>query len=103
MGNKLSLPHERVVCALFSDHISILASSGGAQCPNSSALQEVRNCNEHACTVYRWQTGPWGLCAEDPAPSSRNTTRVQDPCLRGLQTRKVACVRGGVGQVPPKK
>lgn len=78
-------------------------SSGGTQCPNSSALQEVRNCNEHACAVYHWQAGPWGLCVEDPSSSSRNATRVQDPCLRGLQTRKVICVRAGVGQVPPKK
>ncbi|CAG02749.1 unnamed protein product, partial [Tetraodon nigroviridis] len=79
------------------------AGEGGAQCPNSSALQEVRNCNEHACTVYRWQAGPWGLCAENTSPSSGNTTRAQGPCLRGLQTRKVICVRAGVGQVPPKK
>lgn len=87
----------------FPGNISVSAFSGGSQCPNSSALQEVRNCNEHACTVYHWEAGPWGLCAEDPSPSSGNTSSAQGPCLRGLQSRKVICVRVGVGQVPPKK
>lgn len=84
--------------------------TGGALCPNSSALQEVRNCNEHACTVYHWQTGPWGACTEDPTTSSVNTSAsvrsgstTQGPCSMGVQTRKVICVRVNVGQVPPKK
>lgn len=83
-------------------------------CPNSSSLQEVRNCNEHACTVYHWQTGPWGPCTEDPSASALNTTtgprsaagpntNGQGPCSQGMQTRKVICVRVNVGQVPPKK
>nr|XP_043890586.1 thrombospondin type-1 domain-containing protein 7A-like isoform X7 [Solea senegalensis] len=98
------------------------AGEGGALCPNSSSLQEVRNCNEHACTVYHWQTGAWGLCAEDPSSPSLNTsttmTRIISSssssssssggsgvtsCSMGLQTRKVICVRVNVGQVPPKK
>ncbi|KAF3839604.1 hypothetical protein F7725_018321 [Dissostichus mawsoni] len=85
------------------------AGEGGGACPNSSSLQEVRNCNEHACTVYHWQTGPWGPCTEDPSASTLNTsTAVRasgdgGPCSTGMQTRKVICVRVNVGQVPPKK
>uniref|UniRef100_A0A671TXP3 Thrombospondin type-1 domain-containing protein 7A n=1 Tax=Sparus aurata TaxID=8175 RepID=A0A671TXP3_SPAAU len=86
------------------------AGEGGTLCPNSSSLQEVRNCNEHACTVYHWQTGPWGPCTEDPSASSINTSISvrgggdgQGPCSLGMQTRKVICVRVNVGQVPPKK
>ncbi|CAL9706389.1 unnamed protein product [Knipowitschia caucasica] len=75
---------------------------GGALCPNSSALQEVRNCNEHACTVYHWQTGAWGACTEDTSSSS-NSTIARGSCASGVQTRKVICVRVNVGQVPPKK
>ncbi|XP_037532443.1 thrombospondin type-1 domain-containing protein 7A [Nematolebias whitei] len=86
--------------------------SGGALCPNSSALQEVQNCNEHPCMVYHWQTGSWGPCTEDPSASTLNTSagsRVSPSgdgsglCSMGVQTRKVMCVRVGVGQVPPKK
>ncbi|XP_027141893.1 thrombospondin, type I, domain containing 7Ab isoform X6 [Larimichthys crocea] len=83
------------------------AGEGGALCPNSSSLQEVRNCNEHACTVYHWQTGPWGPCTEDPSASSLNASMGvrggQGSCSLGMQTRKVICVRVNVGQVPPKK
>ncbi|CAL8261299.1 unnamed protein product [Boreogadus saida] len=81
------------------------AGEGGALCPNSSSLQEVRNCNEHACTVYHWQTGPWGTCTEDPNAGATNGTGGEDltSCSTGVQTRKVICVRVNVGQVPPKK
>ncbi|XP_010795934.1 thrombospondin type-1 domain-containing protein 7A [Notothenia coriiceps] len=85
------------------------AGEGGGACPNSSSLQEVRNCNEHACTVYHWQTGPWGPCTEDPSASTLNTSTAVGasggggPCSTGMQTRKVICVRVNVGQVPPKK
>ncbi|XP_019712975.1 thrombospondin type-1 domain-containing protein 7A-like, partial [Hippocampus comes] len=77
-------------------------------CPNSSSLQEVRNCNEHACTVYHWQTGPWGPCSEDPSSATLNATSEGaavglGSCSNGVQTRKVMCVRVNVGQVPPKK
>ncbi|XP_043995053.1 thrombospondin type-1 domain-containing protein 7A isoform X3 [Gambusia affinis] len=81
---------------------------GGLQCPNVSALQETRNCNEHPCTVYHWQTGSWGQCIEDSSGPNTNTslgrTRGDDiSCSVGMQTRKVICVRVNVGQVPPKK
>uniref|UniRef100_A0A3P9MW48 Thrombospondin type-1 domain-containing protein 7A n=1 Tax=Poecilia reticulata TaxID=8081 RepID=A0A3P9MW48_POERE len=86
------------------------AGEGGSLCPNSSALQEVRNCNEHACIVYHWQTGPWGPCTEDPSTAPLNTSAGTRPaadaqglCSMGVQTRKVMCVRVNVGQVPPKK
>ncbi|XP_051519356.1 thrombospondin type-1 domain-containing protein 7A-like [Myxocyprinus asiaticus] len=88
------------------------AGEGGGQCPNSSALQEVRNCNDHPCTVYHWQTGPWGQCIEDtsvpPANSSLSRSGAgvgtnEEFCSVGMQTRKVICVRVNVGQVPPKK
>ncbi|XP_019734334.1 thrombospondin, type I, domain containing 7Ab isoform X2 [Hippocampus comes] len=84
------------------------AGEGGAMCPNSSSLQEVRNCNEHACTVYHWQTGPWGPCSEDPSSATLNATSAGaavglGSCSNGVQTRKVMCVRVNVGQVPPKK
>uniref|UniRef100_A0A9L0IGF4 Thrombospondin type-1 domain-containing protein 7A n=1 Tax=Equus asinus TaxID=9793 RepID=A0A9L0IGF4_EQUAS len=88
---------------------SILAyagEEGGVHCPNSSALQEVRSCNEHPCTVYHWQTGPWGQCIEDTSVSSFNTTTTwngEASCSVGMQTRKVICVRVNVGQVGPKK
>ncbi|XP_039592490.1 thrombospondin type-1 domain-containing protein 7A [Polypterus senegalus] len=87
---------------------SILAYSGegAVQCPNSSALQEVRNCNEHPCTVYHWQTGSWGQCIEDSSVSTLNSTTSWSgaaSCAVGMQTRKVICVRVNVGQVPPKK
>ncbi|XP_069852689.1 thrombospondin type-1 domain-containing protein 7A isoform X3 [Dipodomys merriami] len=88
---------------------SILAyagDEGGVRCPNSSALQEVRSCNEHPCTVYHWQTGPWGQCIEDTSVSSFNTTTTwngEASCSVGMQTRKVICVRVNVGQVGPKK
>lgn len=82
--------------------------SGGIQCPNVSALQEVRNCNEHPCTVYHWQTGAWGQCTEDASISTGNMSAAQSrggdaSCSVGMQTRKVICVRVNVGQVPPKK
>ncbi|XP_066531411.1 thrombospondin type-1 domain-containing protein 7A [Hoplias malabaricus] len=88
------------------------AGEGGVQCPNSSALQEVRSCNEHPCTVYHWQTGSWGQCIEDtsvPSPngslsrSGAGATGTEASCSVGMQTRKVICVRVNVGQVPPKK
>uniref|UniRef100_A0A3Q2QQS7 Thrombospondin type-1 domain-containing protein 7A n=1 Tax=Fundulus heteroclitus TaxID=8078 RepID=A0A3Q2QQS7_FUNHE len=84
------------------------AGEGGLQCPNVSALQEVRNCNDHPCTVYHWQTGPWGQCIEDSSIPSTNASvgrlRGDDvSCSVGMQTRKVICVRVNVGQVPPKK
>lgn len=84
------------------------AGEGGVQCPNISALQEMRRCNDHPCTVYHWQTGPWGQCIEDSFIPSTNTsvgrTRGDDvSCSVGMQTRKVICVRVNVGQVPPKK
>ncbi|XP_031731663.1 thrombospondin type-1 domain-containing protein 7A isoform X2 [Anarrhichthys ocellatus] len=84
------------------------AGEGGIQCPNNSALQEGKNCNDHPCTVYHWQTGPWGQCIEDSSNLATNTsagrTRGDDAsCSVGMQTRKVICVRVNVGQVPPKK
>ncbi|KAM6958811.1 LOW QUALITY PROTEIN: thrombospondin type-1 domain-containing protein 7A [Aplochiton taeniatus] len=85
------------------------AGEGGAQCPNSSALQEVRSCNEHPCTVYHWQTGAWGQCIEDTSIPSTNGSAARGDrgadlsCSVGMQTRKVICVRVNVGQVPPKK
>ncbi|MBN3284286.1 THS7A protein, partial [Polyodon spathula] len=82
------------------------AGEGGVQCPNSSALQEVRSCNDHPCTVYHWQTGTWGHCIEDPSVSTINSTASwssESTCSVGMQTRKVICVRVNVGQVPPKK
>ncbi|XP_046895248.1 thrombospondin type-1 domain-containing protein 7A [Hypomesus transpacificus] len=90
------------------------AGEGGSLCPNSTALQDMRNCNEHACTVYHWQTSVWGPCTEDSSALALNTTTVTnlkvvaDPadqvsCSMGMQTRKVICVRVNVGQVPPKK
>ncbi|KAI7806178.1 putative thrombospondin type-1 domain-containing protein 7A-like [Triplophysa rosa] len=77
---------------------------GGASCPNSSSLQEVRNCNEHPCVVYHWQAGPWGQCVEDTSTSTLNTssTAGKATCAMGMQTRKVICVKVNVGQVPPK-
>lgn len=82
--------------------------SGGVPCPNISALQEVRSCNEHPCTVYHWQTGTWGQCMEDTSIAASNTSVGQGrgndaSCSVGMQTRKVICVRVNVGQVPPKK
>uniref|UniRef100_A0AAY4ELB3 Thrombospondin type-1 domain-containing protein 7A n=1 Tax=Denticeps clupeoides TaxID=299321 RepID=A0AAY4ELB3_9TELE len=88
------------------------AGEGGAPCPNISALQEVRSCNDHPCTVYHWQTGPWGQCIEDTSVPSSNTSvsrggagvgGTEPSCSVGMQTRKVICVRVNVGQVPPKK
>ncbi|TSK28216.1 Thrombospondin type-1 domain-containing protein 7A [Bagarius yarrelli] len=88
------------------------AGDGGVQCPNSSALQEVRSCNEHPCTVYHWQTGIWGQCIEDTSVPAANgsltrtgagSTGTEASCSVGMQTRKVICVRVNVGQVPPKK
>ncbi|XP_056331057.1 thrombospondin type-1 domain-containing protein 7A [Danio aesculapii] len=79
---------------------------GGSSCPNTSALQQVRNCNEHACVVYHWQTGPWSLCVEDGTSSSLNSSSGsadRASCTAGIQTRKVICVKVNVGQVPPKK
>lgn len=83
-------------------------SPGGVQCPNVSALLEVRSCNDHPCTVYHWQTGPWGQCIEDSSfPYTNMSVGVTRPddgsCAVGMQTRKVICVRVNVGQVPPKK
>ncbi|XP_029444834.1 thrombospondin type-1 domain-containing protein 7A isoform X2 [Rhinatrema bivittatum] len=82
------------------------AGEGGTQCPNSSALQEARGCNEHPCTVYHWQTGPWGQCIEDITVSPFNSSTSwngEATCAVGMQTRKVICVRVNVGQVGPKK
>uniref|UniRef100_A0A671WB93 Thrombospondin type-1 domain-containing protein 7A n=1 Tax=Sparus aurata TaxID=8175 RepID=A0A671WB93_SPAAU len=84
------------------------AGEGGIQCPNISSLQEVRNCNDHPCTVYHWQTSAWGQCIEDSSIPATNTSVSQTrhdeaSCSVGMQTRKVICVRVNVGQVPPKK
>ncbi|KAJ8288081.1 hypothetical protein COCON_G00007400 [Conger conger] len=82
------------------------AGEGGLHCPNSSALQEVRSCNDHPCTVYHWQTGSWGQCNEDTSATAGNGTAPgpgESSCSVGMQTRKVICVRVNVGQVPPKK
>ncbi|XP_061442295.1 thrombospondin type-1 domain-containing protein 7A isoform X3 [Rhineura floridana] len=82
------------------------AGEGGIQCPNNSMLQETRNCNEHPCTVYHWQTGPWGQCIEDVSVSAFNSSTSwngEATCAVGMQTRKVMCVRVNVGQVGPKK
>uniref|UniRef100_A0A665WC55 Thrombospondin type-1 domain-containing protein 7A n=1 Tax=Echeneis naucrates TaxID=173247 RepID=A0A665WC55_ECHNA len=84
------------------------AGEGGILCPNMSALQQVRNCNEHPCTVYHWQTSPWGQCIEDSSIPATNTSlsRIHGEdasCSVGMQTRKVICIRVNVGQVPPKK
>ncbi|XP_069067932.1 thrombospondin type-1 domain-containing protein 7A [Pleurodeles waltl] len=86
--------------------IMAYAGEGGSQCPNSSALQEMRPCNEHPCTVYHWQTGPWGQCIEDVSVSAFNSSTSwngEATCSVGMQTRKVICVRVNVGQVGPKK
>ncbi|KTG40293.1 hypothetical protein cypCar_00012960, partial [Cyprinus carpio] len=79
--------------------------AGGSGCPNTSALQEVRNCNEHPCIVYHWQTGPWGQCVEDTTTSTLNSSSSAEKstCTVGVQTRKVICIKVNVGQVPPKK
>ncbi|KAG8443081.1 hypothetical protein GDO86_011775 [Hymenochirus boettgeri] len=86
---------------------SILAYSGdgGVPCPESNALQEIRSCNEHPCTVYHWQTGAWGQCTEDVTVSTFNASNWngEASCALGMQTRKVICVRVNVGQVGPKK
>uniref|UniRef100_A0A8C1X0D4 Thrombospondin type-1 domain-containing protein 7A n=1 Tax=Cyprinus carpio TaxID=7962 RepID=A0A8C1X0D4_CYPCA len=81
------------------------AGEGGSGCPNTSALQEVRNCNEHPCIVYHWQTGPWGPCVEDTTTSTLNSSSSAEKstCTVGVQTRKVICIKVNVGQVPPKK
>nr|XP_043908423.1 thrombospondin type-1 domain-containing protein 7A-like isoform X2 [Solea senegalensis] len=84
------------------------AGEGGVLCPNTSALQEVRNCNDHPCTVYHWQTGPWGQCIEDSSIPTTNMSVIRThsedaSCSVGMQTRKVICIRVNVGQVPPKK
>lgn len=98
-GVRSSLGFSRVVCSL----------PGGSSCPNASALQETRSCNEHPCVVYHWQTGAWGPCTEDTSVITLNSTRTaasgQDKtsCATGMQTRKVICVKVNVGQVPPKK
>uniref|UniRef100_A0A8C6SEP0 Thrombospondin type-1 domain-containing protein 7A n=1 Tax=Neogobius melanostomus TaxID=47308 RepID=A0A8C6SEP0_9GOBI len=91
---------------------SILAYNAGEgqgiPCPNVSSLQEARSCNDHPCTVYHWQTGPWGQCIEDSSIPATNTSAGRargddNSCSIGMQTRKVICVRVNVGQVPPKK
>uniref|UniRef100_A0A673GSV5 Thrombospondin type-1 domain-containing protein 7A-like n=1 Tax=Sinocyclocheilus rhinocerous TaxID=307959 RepID=A0A673GSV5_9TELE len=80
------------------------AGEGGSSCPNTSTLQEVRNCNEHPCIVYHWQTGPWGQCVEDTTTSINSSSSAEkSTCTVGVQTRKVICVKVNVGQVPPKK
>ncbi|XP_032901589.1 thrombospondin type-1 domain-containing protein 7A isoform X1 [Amblyraja radiata] len=82
------------------------AEEGAAQCPNISALQEVRSCNEHPCVIHHWQTGPWGLCIEDLSVAGLNSSTSwsgEATCAVGMQTRKVICVRVNVGQVGPKK
>ncbi|XP_017308235.1 thrombospondin type-1 domain-containing protein 7A [Ictalurus punctatus] len=85
------------------------AREGSSSCPNASALQEMRSCNEHPCVVYHWQTGPWGPCTEDASVTMLNSTRMtpsgqgKTSCATGMQTRKVICVKVNVGQVPPKK
>uniref|UniRef100_A0A671R8R0 Thrombospondin type-1 domain-containing protein 7A n=1 Tax=Sinocyclocheilus anshuiensis TaxID=1608454 RepID=A0A671R8R0_9TELE len=80
------------------------AGEGGSSCPNTSTLQEVRNCNEHPCIVYHWQTGQWGQCVEDTTTSINSSSSAEkSTCTVGVQTRKVICVKVNVGQVPPKK
>uniref|UniRef100_A0A672T3S8 Thrombospondin type-1 domain-containing protein 7A n=1 Tax=Sinocyclocheilus grahami TaxID=75366 RepID=A0A672T3S8_SINGR len=80
------------------------AGEGGSSCPNTSTLQEVRNCNEHPCIMYHWQTGPWGPCVEDTTTSINSSSSAEkSTCTVGVQTRKVICVKVNVGQVPPKK
>lgn len=101
--------HLLLVYGAIWDSAIMCALSGGSRCPNASALQEMRSCNEHACIVYHWQTGPWGPCTEDTSVTMLNSTRAtptgqgKTSCATGMQTRKVICVKVNVGQVPPKK
>ncbi|XP_036396447.1 thrombospondin type-1 domain-containing protein 7B [Megalops cyprinoides] len=83
-----------------------LPGEGGKPCPPASALEEWRSCNEHPCIVFYWDTSPWGPCTEDPTMSSLNGANVwtrEPTCAVGVQTRKVTCMKMGVGQVIPKR
>ncbi|XP_039249716.2 thrombospondin type-1 domain-containing protein 7A-like isoform X1 [Styela clava] len=35
---------------------------GGKSCPSRAMLQESRSCNQHKCSVYYWDVGPWSVC-----------------------------------------
>uniref|UniRef100_A0A8C4NEQ3 Thrombospondin, type I, domain containing 7Ba n=1 Tax=Eptatretus burgeri TaxID=7764 RepID=A0A8C4NEQ3_EPTBU len=79
-----------------------------ADCPGSEALGEQRACAQHGCSIYHWDAGPWGLCASDSSSAVGNgNSAIRDVAgtetcrLHGIQSRKVICIRIGVGQVAP--
>uniref|UniRef100_UPI00358F5037 thrombospondin type-1 domain-containing protein 7A-like n=1 Tax=Myxine glutinosa TaxID=7769 RepID=UPI00358F5037 len=93
-----------------SREILAYPASGAADCPGSKALREQRACAQHGCSIYHWHAGPWGLCASDSyfALGNGNSTighvAGTETCrLHGIQSRKVICIRIGVGQVAPMK
>ncbi|XP_067891137.1 thrombospondin type-1 domain-containing protein 7B isoform X4 [Heterodontus francisci] len=86
--------------------IIALAGEGGKPCPSSRALQEWRSCNEHGCTVFYWDTSPWGPCTEDTLVMALNATvswNGEATCSVGMQTRQVLCMKSKVGHVTPKR
>nr|XP_032801799.1 thrombospondin type-1 domain-containing protein 7A-like isoform X2 [Petromyzon marinus] len=106
-------------------------SDGGAPCTGEGQeLLEWQPCAQVPCTVYHWQAGSWGPCTEDLSTPPRNaslrarpapaggSTRGTPPAhvgvsssphdgpscsSSGIQSRKVICMRIGIGQVGTKK
>ncbi|XP_038645858.1 thrombospondin type-1 domain-containing protein 7B isoform X2 [Scyliorhinus canicula] len=86
--------------------ILALAGEGAKPCPSSKALQEGRSCNEHGCTVFYWDTSPWGPCIEDTLVMPLNATMSwngEATCSVGMQTRQIHCMKNKVGHVTPKR
>uniref|UniRef100_A0A4W3HRX9 Thrombospondin type-1 domain-containing protein 7A n=1 Tax=Callorhinchus milii TaxID=7868 RepID=A0A4W3HRX9_CALMI len=82
------------------------AGEGGNPCPPSKALDELRSCNEHICTIFYWDASPWGPCTEDISVTALNATiswNGEPTCAVGMQTRKVTCMKSKIGQVTPKR
>ncbi|XP_074550525.1 thrombospondin type-1 domain-containing protein 7B [Halichoeres trimaculatus] len=68
------------------------AFNGGRPCPrldSKNQVYEAVRCHSE-CNQHEWRTEPWSICTINPVDS-------QPGCGEGVQSRKVRCVKHGVG------
>ncbi|KAM8857281.1 thrombospondin type-1 domain-containing protein 7B isoform 1-T2 [Synchiropus picturatus] len=82
-----------------------LPGKGGKPCPAAPALEEWRVCNNHTCNIIHWETSAWSRCMEEHLTDANATvlSNVTASCSKGVQTRKVTCIRGNSGPVMNKR
>ncbi|TRY88052.1 hypothetical protein DNTS_000037 [Danionella cerebrum] len=88
----------------------VLAFPGkyGKPCPPDSELEEWRPCSTQSCTIFYWDTSPWGPCipkiiTDEVDGSSTGAMKESSSCGTGVQMRHVTCRRAGNGHVLLKR